>query len=673
MPAAGGCRGRMSDKTQTDTGPLTASDRVTLTVSDIGGIEHAEVELPAGVTTLAGANATNRSSLLRALNEVLGGTMGSIRRGADDDTGYAKLTIADDTYVRTLTQRGNDVSRDGEPYTTATAIVDLYVSLLEQNEIRRLIETGEQDAIDNRLADLLMAPIDVDAIQQEIERRQHRSNEIGEQLEEIETAKGELPELQEQREAKKAEIADLEAKIEAKRDRLTDLDINRETAEQAETRLHKLEDLQEDCRNIETTIEYKEGEIEDIEQQLADREDEIADVEQRMGALATPDDDAIQSLKERLQQLRRAAMLLDNLVEGGRTFTNPTHDRRSDLQAALNATDAAGDIIAFNPDSPATACPLCGTSVQRETLHERVDALASVATDCYDAADEIEEERAQLRSRRQQLNELRKERRNLENEIHRLEERIEDTRRHIEELEDTRDTKQSKIGDLQERVAEIREHRSSELETLYDKIAELQDERATAKAELDSIDTQLTDHESLIADETDLREELADIEEAIEARRKRVSRLEESVQEAAATHMEELIEQLEYDRIDGLRLDREPTDDPAGFSDFQLVVVRRQPDSAVSKEGDLTTLSESERSLVGLVVALAGYVAHEVADEVPFLLLDSIEEFDTQRIDRLLTYVRETVDVQHVVTALLPEDAEGVGAEDTEITADTFG
>ncbi len=663
----------MCDETQPDTSPPTASSQATLTVIDIGGIEHAEVDFPTGITTLAGANATNRSSLLQALNEVLGGTMGSIRRGADDDIGHAKLTVADDTYVRTLTQRGSDVSRDGDPYTTTTELVDLYVSLLQQNEIRQLIETGDSDAIDRQLADLLMAPVDVESIQREIERRQQRSREIKEQLEEIETAKGELPELQEQREAKQTEIADLQAEIEAKRDRLTDLDINHEAAEQAETRLNKLEDLQEECRNIETTIEYKEGEIEDIEQQLVDREDELADVEQRMEALDTPDEDAIQSLKERLQHLRRAAMLFDNLVEGGRTFTNPTHDRRSDLQVALNATDAAGDVIAFYPDSPATACPLCGTSVQRETLHKRVDALASVATDCYNAASEIEEEQAQLQSRRQQLEELREERRNLENEIHRLEERIEDTRRHIAELEDSRDTKQSKIGDLQERVAEIREHRSSELEALYDEIAELQGERATAKAELDSIDAQLADHESLIADEADLREELADIEDAIEARRKQVSRLEEDVQEAAATHMERLVEQLEYDRIDGLRLDREPTDDPAGFSDFRLEVVRRQPDGAVRTEGDLTTLSESERSLVGLVVALAGYVAHEVADEVPFLLLDSIEEFDTPRIDRLLTYVRETVAVQYVVTALLPEDAEGVGAEDTEITADTFG
>lgn len=350
---------------------------------------------------------------------------------------------------------------------------------------------------------------------------------------------------------------------------------------------------------------------------------------------------------------------------------NPDHE--SELPTDFDDTDAVANVIAaFAHDSPTTACPMCNTTVQRETIQERVEALTAAAIEYYDAADEVAEQQAELRSRRQHLQELREERQTLENETRRLEERIEDTKRRIGELEDTRDAKQSEIADLRERVEEIRERRSRELEDLYEEIAELQGEHANAKAELDSIDARLADHESLIADEANLREELTNIEAAIEERRDRVSRLEKDVQDAAATHMAGLVERLDYDGIEGLRLNREPTDDPAGFSDFRLVVERRRQDGTVREEDDLATLSESERSLIGLVVALAGYVAHEVAEEVPFLMLDSIEEFDTGRIDRLLTYVRETVDVRYVVTALLADDAEGVGAEDTEIAADTF-
>ncbi len=662
----------MAEETPRDTDSQAASDRATLTVRDIGGIEHAEVDLPAGVTTLAGVNATNRSSLLQALNEALGGTMGSVRRGADDDTGRAELTVGDDTYVRKLTRREDTVSRDGDPCTTATALVNVYVSLLEQNEIRRLVESGDAAAIDSRLADLLMAPVDADAVRREIERRQQRQREIDEHLEAIEAAKDELPELQEQREAKQTEIAELEAEIEAKRDQITDLNIDREEAEQARAKLDTLQAAQEECRNLEATIERGKRKLDDLTQKLADREDELGDIEQRIETLSPPAEDVIQSLDERYQQLRRGAMLFDNLADGGRAVVNPDHE--SELPTDLDNTDAAASVIAaFAHDSPTTTCPMCNTTVQRETLQERVEALDSAAVEYYDAADEVAEQQAELRSRREYLQELREERRNLENETRRLEERIEDAKRRIGELEDTRDAKQSEIDDLREPVEDIRERRSRELEDLYDEIAELQGERAVAEAELDSIDAQLDDHESLIADEADLREELADIKEAIEERRKRVTRLEADVQEAAATHMDALVEQLEYDGIDALRLDREPTDDPAGFSAFRLVVARRRPDGTVHEEDDLATLSESERSLVGLVVALAGYVAHEVADEVPFLLLDSIEEFDTGRIDRLLTYVRDAVDVRYVVAALLPEDAEGIGAEDREIQADAFG
>ncbi len=144
------------------------------------------------------------------------------------------------------------------------------------------------------------------------------------------------------------------------------------------------------------------------------------------------------------------------------------------------------------------------------------------------------------------------------------------------------------------------------------------------------------------------------------------------VQDVATTHMTELVERLDYAGVAGIHLEREPTEHPAGLSEFRLVVKRRQQDGSVVDEDDPGTLSKSERSLVGLVVALVGYVAHDVADDVPFLLLDSLEAFDTDRIDCLLDYVRDAVDVTYIVTALLSGDADAVDAEDAEISADAF-
>jgi predicted nucleic acid-binding Zn-ribbon protein len=662
----------MSEETRTANDSSPVGERATLIMNDIGGIERAEVEFPAGITTLAGKNASNRSSLLKALNESLGGTMGSIRRGTDDSTGYAELAFADETYHRTLRVEGVDVVRSGRPYSSDTTLVDLYVSLLESNEIRRLVETADPDTVDAGLADLLMAPVDVEDIQQEIEQYQKRKEEIEPELESIEAAKAELPELDEQRQVNQTELERLEVELEDKREQLTTLDVDYETAEQAEEQLDALQAAQEEYRDIGTTIERREHRVKDIEQELSDRRDALENVEEQIESAPSPADSALHSLEEEEQRLQRVGLLLDNLAETGRAVVNPAQE--ADLSPKIDTgQDAIADIARlFDPDSQATGCPLCSNPIQREVIQERVETIASAASEYYDAASDIAEQQDELRSQRQHVEELRDERDNLQSDIHQLEHRIKDTKQRIAELEDTRDETRSEIDELQERVEELQQRRSDELETLYDEIAELQGARVDVEANLERIDNRIAEHESTIGVETDLREELADIESSIEEQREHILQLETCMQDAATTHMTELVERLDYAGLAGIHLEREPTEHPAGLSEFRLIVKRRQQDGSVVDEDDLGTLSESERSLVGLVVALAGYVAHDVADEVPFLLLDSLEAFDTDRIDRLLDYVRDAVDVSYIVTALLSGDAEAVDAEDAEITADAF-
>lgn len=53
--------------------------------------------------------------------------------------------------------------------------------------------------------------------------------------------------------------------------------------------------------------------------------------------------------------------------------------------------------------------------------------------------------------------------------------------------------------------------------------------------------------------------------------------------------------------------------------------------------------------------AFAGYLVHEVHEQVPFMLLGSLEAFDAERISALVDYFTQYPD--HLVVALLPEDA----------------
>jgi hypothetical protein len=66
------------------------------------------------------------------------------------------------------------------------------------------------------------------------------------------------------------------------------------------------------------------------------------------------------------------------------------------------------------------------------------------------------------------------------------------------------------------------------------------------------------------------------------------------------------------------------------------------------------------------VFALAGYLAHEVYEEVPFMLLDSLEAIDSERIATLVEYLSEYAD--YLVVALLPEDASALDDAYTRIT-----
>ncbi len=64
-------------------------------------------------------------------------------------------------------------------------------------------------------------------------------------------------------------------------------------------------------------------------------------------------------------------------------------------------------------------------------------------------------------------------------------------------------------------------------------------------------------------------------------------------------------------------------------------------DSGAAYEDTVEHLSESEREVTGLVFALAGYLAYEVHEDVPFILLDSLEAIDSKRIASMVGYLTD--------------------------------
>ena len=75
---------------------------------------------------------------------------------------------------------------------------------------------------------------------------------------------------------------------------------------------------------------------------------------------------------------------------------------------------------------------------------------------------------------------------------------------------------------------------------------------------------------------------------------------------------------------------------------FKFHAVQRT-DSGTVYEDTVDNLSESELEASGLIFALAGYLVYELYEEVPLMLLDSLEAIDADRIGTLIEYLTTTL------------------------------
>lgn len=134
--------------------------------------------------------------------------------------------------------------------------------------------------------------------------------------------------------------------------------------------------------------------------------------------------------------------------------------------------------------------------------------------------------------------------------------------------------------------------------------------------------------------------------------------------------MDAVLDILEYDNLERIWLERREKEVREGRrkvtrSVFELHIVR-QTTGGATYEDTIGHLSESEREVAGLIFALAGYLAHELYETVPFMCLDSLEAIDSTRIAMLVDYLAGFSD--YLLLALLPEDAAALDEEYQYVT-----
>jgi len=627
----------------------------TIRVKNVGGIEETEVTFSPGVTVLIGRNATNRTSFLKALMAVLGSDRVSIKGDAQEAD--IELTIDGERYHRHLERADGSVRLEGDPYLEDSTVTDLFAFLLETNEARQAVTRDES------LRELVMRPVDTNEIQREIDRLVRRRQEIESELEDIESLKNRLPKLETQRTELQSEIEDKQAELEAKEAELesadADIEESREEQDELEAELDELRNKRQTLEDVRYELDTERERLEALESEQNELEREreelpetpvgdIDRIESRIDDLR----DRKQSLESEITELQSIVQFNEDMLEDpGSNTVEPLDDETSER----TADELASQLVA---DGTVT-CWTCGSEVERERIDSTIDHLREHRKEKLEEVNELQDRIDDLKDETRALRQNREERERIDRRLRTIETELTEGNERIAQLQDRRDELTEEIATIEEEVGQRKSESYDEILDLHKEANQIEYDIGQLESDLEGVEDEIATIEERLHEEEDLEAEREDIGGEITDLRSRIERIERTVVEEFNEHMDTMLELLDYDNLERIWLERVKMDVREGRrkvekSVFELHVVR-STSSGTTYEDTVEHLSESEREVTGLMFALAGYLANEVHDTIPFMLLDSVEALDSERIARLVEHLKEYTD--YLIVALLPEDA----------------
>ncbi|WP_420191843.1 archaea-specific SMC-related protein [Haloplanus salinarum] len=628
-------------------------------VRNVGGIDETSVEFEPGITVLTGRNATNRTSLLRSIMAVMGSDDASLK--ADADEGQVEFTVGDERYRRTFTRTNGSVTIGGEPFLDDPEFADLFAFLLESNEARRFVARGDD------LRELIMRPVDTEAIRTEIRELEREKSRIDDDLDSLADLKGDLPELERKRsrleddiETKRAELEDKEAEIEA-----LDADIDKTRAEkqELESRLDDLREKRSELERVRSNIDLQQDSIESLTAEQREIETDLEELpDEPMGEHAELDQE-IERLRERIGTLEREVSDLQDVIqfnEDQLQETGVVTEHLDDEDGAV--TDALVD--------ETVVCWTCGTSVETDRITTTLDQLREIRQEKLETIRTLESELSQLKEERETYREQQQRKETLERTLDDIEVEIEDRETQLETLREQRDQLNGDIEDLEAEIETLETEDFDDILGLHKEANQLEFELGRLESDLEDVTERISSIEDRLTEEEQLRSQRDEINTELRELRTQIDRIEENAVTEFNDHMETVLDILGYENLERIWIERVERTVREGRRNvektmFELHIVR-STDSGATFEDTIDHLSESEREVTGLVFALAGYLVHEVYETVPFMLLDSLEAIDSERIATLVEYVADYA--EFLVVALLPEDAQALDDNHTQVT-----
>jgi predicted nucleic acid-binding Zn-ribbon protein len=643
-----------------------AQENVQINVENIGGIDQTDIDASPGVIALTGRNATNRTSLLQAVMAALGSDTISLK--GDADHGAVELTISDTTYTRTLTRQNGTITTDGEPYLDDATVADLFAFLLESNEARRAV------ARDENLRDLIMRPIDTDAIRAEIDQLEDERRQLDDELDELETLKQDLPNLEAERQRLDSQIDEKRAEIEAKEAELdaADRDIDETCEEKAELedKLDELRQTRSELEDVRYSIDTQEESLAALRNERAELETEYEDLPDAPAGEQSELDHQIDQLGDREDELVSELSELQSIIQFNEDMFDDSDIGRLDALNNTSEAETDGSVTDQLLADETTTCWTCGTNVDTEQIEATLDHLRELRQETLDDVNAVREELDELVSERNALEDKQQQREQLERRLDQIDNELDDHETTLDDLTDERNALTDEIEELETEVEQLENEEYTALLDLHKEANQLEFELGRLESDREDVNDEIAGIEERLEERDQIEDQRAELQAELEDLRTRIERIETEAVEEFNEHMETVLDLLDYENIERIWIERTEQTVREGRrkvdkSVFELHVVRTTR-SGTAYEDTIDHLSESEREVTGLVFALAGYLVHDLYETVPVMLLDSLEALDSDRIATLIEYFAEYA--TYLVVALLPEDAATLNKNHQRIT-----
>jgi chromosome segregation ATPase len=303
--------------------------------------------------------------------------------------------------------------------------------------------------------------------------------------------------------------------------------------------------------------------------------------------------------------------------------------------------------------------------VDREQIESTIERLKSLRSE---KVEELNRVKTRLDERKEQQREAERKQQRRERVEGKLDEIDAELDRRSDRVDALKSNRESLTDDVEELEAEVDSLESADFDeilSLHKEANQLEFEIDSLESDLDSVAEEIEEIESEVDRAEELRETRSELVDQLTDQRTKIDQIEAEAVDSFNGHMESILDLLGYENIERIWIERIETPGTDGAQTrFELHIVRTT-DNGAAYEDTIDHLSESEREVTGLIFALAGYLVHDLHETVPFMLLDSLEAIDSNRIAALVEYFADYADF--LVVALLPEDAQALDDEFTRV------